>query len=685
MKVPVPTLIASGVSIQNLAIDPREDVTKPTRVWSPLAIPYSASLPEVADFIPAGSSERRLAVKMRNVGTHSTVYLVAGVWEHRDTFGDLVTRTSAAVPSFTPSDWVADDMTALVPKFELVFDSERSQILEPKNVTLLEQSTAHQVFRLVYSAGGHRAIAIATVYSGQDSVDLCGFYNWCDQTVPEWETRIQGFKMISGEYYAQDFASRSGSFDPIHHNGQWHTVLFTDVTIGDAQSFTFYGRLLCLPQTSPAFSTQMLEDQQLRIQTLLAQRLAPVQGVASPDIWKGKFLAFKAPLIPPLGVVPENDAFHYEVGSRENFKGVGRMTDPRPEGLAPSAGQTGGQFDFGAVKGWPALTARNAWWIHQAKFSVSEFLRGFLRYEGDDSILRKDGHPDWITWSQLTNERMSQDMLGKDRNRPYTYGTGWTGMDNQHRSQKLTAAYLALTGDPLVQEMIEHAIETDLARDQNHTDAARAAGRLLMTWSDFYTLVPEPVKAKILTCMMNYLRAYQLNWQGQGQICISETILDDRTGIVDSNGQAKPCWSVWGESIAAMGFWAAWSVTQLEDFRLTALALARSVVRNGVFLLPEGMWRVCTYVAALPEGVPLPSSAYTISPIGVERSITVGDEGWWIWTLPAVLILASAEGETTEDGRRAIEIARQKLGGGVESWNAAEWLACVDYTSILGG
>ena len=125
-------------------------------------------------------------------------------------------------------------------------------------------------------------------------------------------------------------------------------------------------------------------------------------------------------------------------------------------------------------------------------------------------------------------------------------------------------------------------------------------------------------------------------------------------------------------------------VTGLGDFREIALDLCWSVIRNGIFLVPSGQWRVCTYVEALPNGASLPFDAYTLAPIGQARSIIVGDEGWWTWTMPALLILAKQEGETTEEGLRAIEVIRQKLAGGPSDWNAAEWFACVDYSSLIG-
>lgn len=674
--------MTTNVIIKNLAFHPAKDSIHPQTCWADVAIPYDPNAPEVQEFVPEDGGEPMIALRGKHQGKASTFYHVAGKWPSATKIGTLRPPSKdVPLPAFCVSDWVADDVAALIPQMKQLFSDGTLETSELKKIELIETSFARQVFRLLFSfSNGFWVTAFVTVYTSQDIVHLKLNHRWSNQKDPSWETHFEGLMVVTGEYFAIDFNKRFGGSDPVHADGKWHTFLSGARFMGDAQALPIYGRLLCLPSKAiPLSSPALLE----RIETLTNAAIGPVIGMAEPYEWEGKFLSYgHLPMI-PRGVNVRTDSENFEIYMRDFFTWPGDVYEPRPYGLAPTASQTGGQEDFGAVKGSMAIVAGNPFWIHQAAWSVSEYLRGFMHMEGDGTILRQANHPNWLTWSTLTNERASADMLGKSRERPYSYGSRYTGLDNQHRSQLLTAAYLALSGDPMCEEMLIQLVETDLARDQSHVDAARASGRLLQTWANLSLVLPQDASEKCVKMMMAYLKAYKEQSLWTGPVKVSETVQDPRVGIVDELGNALPAWTVWGHAIACKGFWAAWMATKHQDFKDIALDLARSITMFGTFQTFPGTWHCCTAVRWLDGGAPLPATSYTLEPIGNARDIAIGDGGWWVWILPAILIEAAYDPKDGPEKARAFSILRQVIGDGPNTWNESEWFAVVDLKSLL--
>lgn len=221
---------------------------------------------------------------------------------------------------------------------------------------------------------------------------------------------------------------------------------------------------------------------------------------ASPMEWGETFLG--GTVVP----VSTEDAFDDEILEafyRDLKMGVRKdYYARRPIGMNPMPGDAGDQEDFG-------LTYTRPLWhrpgmIDLMWYSHMDGARGVFHYRNGKPV-DVTTHPDWLTWSSRTNLPAGGELLGKPSNpgwgefrsnRPRdeagnATGNPWWGYDDQHRSQHLACALLAVTGSDLVRTTLEAYARTDSAIHSRRESGAgwdrigapRAVGRLCETWA----------------------------------------------------------------------------------------------------------------------------------------------------------------------------------------------------------
>lgn len=694
LKAPPPAPVL-GARLTNLAKRKR-------RAWVDVAIPiaHDQGFP-VLNFRPLNSLAQFPAVRGAKIGRHGVLYHVAMAFDEggQTIEGTLDLPVSGQpVPQFSPSPWVSDDILSniLVPVVKIKDAEGKEQELvgsDPK-VEMLQWNQAVQTWRITHILpGGFVAKGYYKVYSMQDAVEVVGWHiRWSDRTDQEWETtKVLGIAVRVGEFLKLRCGNAWGAAEPFKDaEGRWTYILSGPRVFGDAEVLgPYYGHVLCTPNTASNVLGQLGADL-TRLNDLLAFEEGGTRGVSLG--WQGNWLSLKwTPELPLRSVNGdlklENDLRWWAFQDSMRFSGD--MWDTRPLGLAKRAGQTGGQQDFGSTKGGYAVSAGDPRFIEEMRYSVSDYFRGMMHAEQDGEILTFDNHPNWRTWSGLTHTENSetQDLLGKRRDRPYSWGgSGYSGLDGQHRSQNNTIAYYALTGDVCVLDMLLHQVETDRAQHLWFLDVARASGRQLLTWANLFLVLPDDTAAKIEQRAATHITLMGQNWLGG-------KFLNDPTRSVrvfdlsedPTVGYGKPVWCVWQMSILAIGCRAAWNVWKSQTARLIGHTVCETVVRHGV--VKDFSTYHCVVAAVYPdlggpkEGIPLAAAAY-FDPENIQASIS---DSWWSWVLPAVLLYRDFQAEWQDANPTlppspvlglANAILDQVVPDGPESWNDAEWYAC---------
>jgi hypothetical protein len=631
---------------------------------------------------------------------------------------------------FTATDWVADDLAALVPGWVVRIDGTDYRA-ENTNVTLLEESAAHQRFflksRLAGAAHGFVEQVWVTFYSGQDDAEVKSNLVWSDRTVPEMETQVDAVAFESGEFIQLDFSYRNGhAEEPVRVNNKWVWVLSGGIGFNDGSAFPVCGRMLCLPQhiagqesTSPLAlvpgddeinglteepTPEMLESitLQQRIESLRAASEAPIKGNVIDGEWDGRFLAHKwTPRHQPVSPVPgvSTGTFQDANAANNRFTGMLGSVGPlergtprnalyhmRHMGLFYDPGRTGDQEDFGSTKGSMSISLGDPRWLWSAEQGIQgDYFRGVMHFEDDASILLYENHTQWWTWSGTTHFRQHPpDTLGKVGMWPPTT-TGWGGYDDQHRSQNNLCAYVALVDDPMAMDLLIHFARTDQSTILRRVGAPRGVGRLVATWANFYTILPhewaERIKGRLIEKIEAVLSRGSLAHHNNPVKVISYHGPDNRASVRNANGENLPSWVVWEHGLAAVGLYAAWKVTNDHRFLDVLTAICETVLGYGVFQ-EGGRDYICNNVwyptGAGEEGRPITDFGVSYALDTPQLNVDVRQGGVVTWTTMAILIY-------TEIGNPGplLDLAhRIKTDRGLDvealGWRAAEWNACIE-------
>jgi hypothetical protein len=662
--------------------------------WVDVALPVAdgAMLPELCRLEPQGF----IAWKGAHVGLHSTMFhVLARLSAHESLTGRLVgvSSSAASAPPFSLSDWVDDDSLGVIPVPSLV-SGGREHRLVPVFFREVESNPARKV---LHQRGRFEGMPLVFdqwlyVYAEQDVVRFESTVTFSDPRTSALTCDVDLLWFETGEPLRVDYASLVGVVGQWRQTSMpWHpsfgrvcTLLSGSRTIGRGEQLSYSGSVLGLPGPGrPLQSTHysaggMTTDVTVpeRIETLQAD--LPALGVCTA--WDGRWLAF--------GVVPEVPDGRARGGwddadaSADGFRALAAtqrdLYVQRPRGLNRRAGSTGAQEDFGAGKGSFAVAVGDPRFLHEAGYSIYEaFARPFHYREADGSPLLARHHPQMRTWSQLLNCRTTQDTVGLVCPLPYSWpNNGWSGYDDQHRSQNNLNAQLALTGGHALRAALRDLLQVDLAQDRGRIDSPRGEGRLMMAWANMLLLLDDHAdRVALLDHMSERVRVALEVWPGRNFVGdptrpIRALGIGRDPTFRDPQGNQIPAIIVWEHGIAVMGYFAAWRLTGDPRFHDLAAELSRLIVNHCIFA-ENGEWIACTavrYLQGADEGRALPASAYYTGSPDIHVGIS-----FWTWIFPAVLVCRELHaGDPALVARCNAIVAGM---GPPDSWQRSEWWA----------
>jgi hypothetical protein len=398
-------------------------------------------------------------------------------------------------------------------------------------------------------------------------------------------------------------------------------VLLDHVTTADTQGHAWAGYLALEGDTQGA-----------------AWQYGPTMAFSPPVEWRGKW--------GPFGVIPEF-GFTEAAYRAEMDRWRGTMATPRgpwaaPDlGLAPTAGQTGGQQDFGATKLGPALTLPGGAPLHafhalQAAYAEAHRPGGFR--EADGTAVWPAFHPNWVTWAAYTHfhPSVSSDRLGKGTQPTPSWGGGWTGKDRQHWSSNNLCGAYSLTGSPLLLALIEREARQILSGETldprlstSGIGAPRGIGRTLLTAAWIDCCLPD---GELRLAMRERVRArcelIEAATRPAPGVSLAPLGLQIDPRVLGGITAVQP----WQEALGIIGLRAA----ELRFGGATAVACKATLARVCPTFIDHGWWQsgvtwLMADAFAWNNGQPLPASAYP-GPL-VERN-----EGFEEWSWGAVMI-----------------------------------------------
>jgi hypothetical protein len=687
---------AQNVRITNMSALPRKQ-------WVDVAIPAGDAvyLPLLCRLDPQGW----IAVKGSQVGQHSTLFhVLSDLGGCQTVTGHLVAVSGDPnqVPVFAMTDWVADQITALLPTPAVLDRNGLEHRLTGASLTAVENAgPARQVFCLRGRIDGTPLVyeSYIYVYSYQDAVKVEMTFTNSDPRTANLSYDFDLMWIESGEFLRVDWLRRLGLPNPVLQNttpthpsyGQWVQILSPTRTMGRGEQIHTTGWFLSLPQNPmplqamrySAGGMQMDLAAGERLRTLLAVYDQPAAGVCLD--WQGKWLAFGlTPELPPAAGDGWNDANQSAAAFSSLLQTPADLYSQRPRGLNQAAGTTGAQEDYGACKGAFAVTVGDPRYIPEMGYTVhgEMFLRGYHYREVDGTPLMARNHPGLQLWSQLLNCRTSQETFGLVCPTPFSWpNDGWSTFDDQHRSQNNFNALLALTGDWSLRATLRDLMEVDKVPVPNHMDSPRAEGRLFLAWANALLLLDDPLERQELANIVSQrIATIDNQWLG-GQFVNNPakpvrvlSIGSDPT-FLDPQQNRIPAIVVWEHGIAALGLYASWRITGDQRIHDIAAEISKTVVNHCMFQDPTGHWLACTcvrYLQGTQEGDPLPSTSYYVGSPDIHIDPSVD---FFPWIMPAVLACRDLWPGDQALVARCNAILQERVPNGPGDWDEAQWWA----------
>ncbi len=656
------------------------------RQWVDIGVPTDIFEASGARWFKTNDLPEHYAIKGEQIGDVTMMHVLMTMQPHespRET--ELVPTKRAPIMGFIPSPWVTDDVPALLPKplVQTVMNGDVLSDPEPntESIDLLEDGPARQVWRrrmrikdtlLVFDAYYY-------IYSWQEAVRVEFTFTNSDPRTTDLSQSVFNLGIATGEYFELDWRRHFGVKPPHRVNNEWWQMLPVPQSraVDDAQQLSYTGWLLCVPQDGSVIHP----DSGRRINNLLAyidngeDRGRGMFGLFTD--WAGHYGAYAA--------TPRAAGAYPGLGHKLGFES--RLTDHQgaidallPWGMLPNAGSTGRQEDFGACKGSGILSGEEPELIERQLYMLREHLRPFHNREADGSPVLFKNHPNWRTWSQRSDTRQGHatDSLGKEMVHggyaPTIHGTGWGGIDDQHRSMNNFVCALTMTGSYALREILNDFLQCDLAQYENRIDSPRGEGRLFLAWANMLKLLTGEDVVTLRAHMLKRLREAP----EAKNVPIDVIGLGSDPALQEPDGsRVRPAWIVWEHGIACMGYYAAWLVTKEDEYLDMTKRLARLVTNHGCY--HDGVkWQICTAVRFVGDQ-PIPLADYR-NPIHARTD--AGGGWWWFGPIQAVKIasLVFTDSQPTignpadEIVERADSILAQVMPAGLP----ANWLQAED-------
>lgn len=519
-------------------------------------------------------------------------------------------------------EWIfRSDLLSVLPR-PVVRIGQASYRLDGWGLEVLQETPAHILYRIqgsMKSQGMHWRVWMRAW--ADDPVLWCAMkLVWSDRLTPDVDRWVDSVMVESGFPLVCDTARADGVSDPFFSGGSWWLHLSRRRGFIDASSIRYYGRMLCCSDAALAYEQNPESPDALAVEDCIAGWHGDVEAALCPGEWDGAWLVGKRTPAWQGASWDEAEASHRSFASIATTPGD--LYQSRPLGLMKSAASAGNQEDFAITKGSFAVTLGDPRWLALARYCSTLNFRGVEQFDHGGQMLRAKDHPGWLTWNGRTNLRAAPDRLGKPEAKNLPPGaftsTGWSGLDDQHRSRLNDWALLALTGCPMLEDTFRFHVETDIAMHNDRLGAPRAIGRLFIDWAHALLLLDDEAVQALLPRIREKRAVFLREWRGgdvSGPVKVVSYQADPRYPIYDpATGDLRPYWSTWEQAWAAVG--CLWLGMVLEDLELTraGVMLCRTVTNYG-FYEHQDKWYGTYGVRYLDpggprEGQPLPAEAY---------------------------------------------------------------------------
>ena len=640
------------------------------------------------------------AVAGRRQGMNGRVFRIAADLNgHEMVDGELINERYKGAGDFYAHPWVSDDIAGLVPAAGAMHENQAAWTENMKVLKMTDSSAAHQRWFIRRSLPQFGLIfeAWADILSGTPVIDWFGKIVWSDRNDERYDRIFQFIGLKAGEYIDLDFAQRFGIAEPARTpQKEWMHVLASNIGFTDGSAIPLSGRMLSF--IGPNVEDQVDADVDPEdmgnpiarsLRALYAGAEGGVLGVAHG--WDGHWLANKN--VPRL-----SQSALRELGQRDldrfhdHIQQIGDIYSPRPLGTSTQPGATGDQEDFAATKGTYCVSGHDPRHIRALQFSAyADCFRGFMHYE-DEKPLDLSRHPDWVTWSGTTHWHtgVSPDRLGKQSDgwRPRA-ATGWSGYDDQHRSQNTLAALMGLTDDPLAYDIMRHHLTVDLAavrvrHPQNGAGSGRAQGRVAGAFAHLLTLADGDDRAKLDTLLQVRMTASATNpliTNANAAVRIlAVNGADGRKDVRDAQGNLIPTWSVWEHGLSAVGMYNAWKAKGDPQILSTLQTFLRTVVNEALFQ-EAGAWYLCDDMGWY-GGNPAPNPPSLSSPHHIVDPGLTGTTGWAFFAILIAAEVLDPQSAEVAKAKQAIEWFTNSAQP--DDRRIAEWWCCVKEEVIAG-
>lgn len=533
---------------------------------------------------------------------------------------------------------------------------------------VVEQSRFVQVWKFELTGYGFYSALYATIGRGQDVVDLQGYVAWRGDT--RAMTSNAQLMLRHGEVHHLDLATSMGV--EVAEDG---SVIFRhEKPIFDGMAMPFYGALIPEPDGESIGTVD-----QLRRDNAMAARGGPIIALGDRGVWAGN-------AGPHGAFFPAGQSFGGPVNF--DFAQVRDYFAARPIANLPNSGSTGDQGIWGRLNPVQAFAGGDPMWAQLLRYSGTDwFLRGFHQLGSNDRPLAFDLGDQRLSYAASPFLRAYSGQWGKPKDLPWGYSGHRYWLDDQHRGGLGGPSAYVINRDWIMSDCLDHLLAIDsrsVRLRTNVLEASRAAGRMLNEWAHWWcgANATQRMQLEMLADRMLSIVEARDTMRVSGPVKVGEAIDAGNSKSPFRNNPDRPLyWAPWQESFIVDGAiaWAAIGQAKKDDalrdrcLRL-AVAIANSVVDQGLIQLPDGSFLVGTYVRWNSNGAPNPPEYYQLPRAGAQTDLQPREDTNLVyggisiyWYSGAILTAAGA-------GNAKAIAAREQLVRGARNVSAWQWL-----------